>query len=209
VVITTDWGQQYKSNVLTIANTNATISASNYVSLSWTQVPGTVLASVYRKTGATYVRVADISNGATSAFDNGSMAAPESGFPSITLTKAKAYTEIKPQTFLTAFEGQTWPAFSISIVVPSTYNMGLTTGKQWLVTGPTVALGSQRQLYIDRIGLGFQAGGWAESTVEKPAGNVSTTMTSSDQGTGGSQNTYNPPPGYGGYDGGIYHPSTL
>jgi hypothetical protein len=185
LVAPTDFGQQYKSNVLTVATANATLNATNYVSLSWGRVPGVTSYDLYRARGGVIKLIAQIRNGATSYWDQGGEIQTVGAYPVVTLTKPRAYTEVPAARFdVSATE---WRQYGASIVVPFNYNSALTTDKQWLIIRPTGLCAEARQLKLDHFGLGEQYGLWARSFYDAQAkNNVSTSAASSDQGNVGT-----------------------
>ena len=185
LVATTDFGQQYKSNLSVVATAPDILNAPNYVALSWNGVPGTNSYDIYRNRGGVIKLVYQVRNGQTSYWDQGAEVSTVAAYPAVTDTKAKAYTVIPAARFLPLSTG--WQTYGASIVVPATYAQANTTGRQWLLVKPTNPTAESRQLKMDHFGLGEQYGLWSKSFYdERVKNNVSTAMTGSDQGTVGS-----------------------
>jgi hypothetical protein len=190
LVATDDWGHKIKSNVKNVANANAALSAVNYVSLSWSKVDGAVDYTLYKKNNATgiFYKVAQIQNGATTYYDTGAYLNVEAGFPAVTDTKPRAYVETDPAgaTLFSPPSGS-WAIVPLTLHVPATYDMSVTTGRQWVRVSLTDVAGNQRKILIDHIGLGRVDGAWQESQLDKAAkSGISTSATSSTQGGTGS-----------------------
>lgn len=192
LIIDTDQGGQVESNVLTINNAPAALSAANGVNLSWPVIPGFTRVTIYASVaGATFI-AGFVGNGAGAFTDTGqNFGAVGGGFPSVADTVAKAYAVARRN-----FEPSTeWLMATFTIFVPQTYNASLTTGRQWLRGSVLGLMGDPHQLQIDRIGVSTGTGIWSPSTHDKNVQSLpSTSITSSQQQppfSGG------PPPGDG------------
>jgi hypothetical protein len=84
-------GSEIESDVVTITNSNAVLSASNYNRLTWTNAPGILDFTIYRLMGGVYHRVFTITNGANDYNDTGGFEAVVGSFPTTNQTKAIAY----------------------------------------------------------------------------------------------------------------------
>ncbi len=183
----TDYGEEIESNVLSVPDAPAILTVSNYVQLGWTGAAGYINFNVYKKVGSTYYLQGVVSNGGTSYRDQGDAPlATVVGYPTVTTTAARAYTETNAFVPTSA-----WTRISPDLIirVPATYDTSLTTGRQWLrlrITGPTSVA---RQLLIDRIGVSTGFGGWARSNNDLMAANrnPSTSASLSEQGDIGIQ----------------------
>lgn len=183
IVGRTDYGDEIESNVLSITDAPATLTTTDYISLSWAGAPGYIDFDIYKKVGGVYYLQFTVANGGTSYRDIGAAPlATVAGYPSISTTRARAYVET--QGF--APSGTTWAALDPQLIirVPSTYNTALTTGRQWLRLRLTGATTDARQLLIDRIGVSTGFGGWARSAndLQAAARNPSTTASTWEQG---------------------------
>lgn len=180
IVGRTDYGEEIESNVLSVTDAPATLTPSNYVALSWVGAAGYIDFDIYKKVGATYYLQYTVANGGTSYRDQGDAPlATVGGYPSVSITRARAYTET--QGFAPSFSA--WERTDIVIRTPATYDTSLTTGKQWLRLRITGAPTDARQFLIDRIGVSTGYGGWARSANDLRAANIpSTTATVSEQG---------------------------
>lgn len=177
-------GSTIESDVVTITNSNAVLSASNYNRLTWTNAPGILDFKLYRLMGGVYKRIFTITNGASDYNDTGGFESVESGFPSTYNTKAIVYKETTP-----IFPSEdSWLAVSATLQVPTTYNTQNTTGKQWFRLGVVDQTTDDRSILLDRLGVSLLSGGWNRSSRDK--GNISnqnpdSSPVSSDQGGGG------------------------
>lgn len=183
LIIDTDQGGQVESDILTINNAPAVLSATNGVNLSWLQIPGFTRVTIYvTVAGATFI-AGFVGNGAGAFQDTGqNFGAVLGGFPSVTDTVAKAYAVAR--NFAPTTE---WQRADFTIFVPQNYNASLTTGRQWLRGSVIGLMGDPHQLQIDRIGVSTGTGVWSPSARDKIVTSLpSTTMTSSQQQPPGS-----------------------
>ena len=186
-IATTSEGATLESDVAVVNPSNAALSTSNYNRLTWTNAPGILDFKLYRLMGGVYSRIFTITNGASDYNDTGGSEETLTAFPVTFNTKPIVYKETG--TYY-PIDGS-WTAVTASIQVPSNYNTGLTTGKQWFrmgIVGPTI---TNRSVLIDRIGVSFLPGGWARSSRDKTliAQNTpSSTPTNSTQGGSGITN---------------------
>ena len=189
LIVDVDSGNQVESTVKTITDTPTTLTAENGVALAWPQYPGFTRVSIYVTEGGASFLVTIIGNGANAFNDTGQRLGPVDAVPTVTGTQAQAYAEAVDFRPTTA-----WELWRFNIVIPQTYNFGLTTGKQWLRGGVIGLMGAARQLQIDRLGVSTGDGLWSPSIRDLAAASPpSTTQTSSQQG---------PPTGGGGDPGG-------
>ena len=178
-------GSAIESPVVTIANSNAVLSGSNYNRLTWTNAPGIQNFTIYRLMGGVYKRIFTITNGSSDYNDTGGDEATVSGWPSTSTARPYVYkeTEVLLPTV------STWLAVQETIIVPNTYNMQNTTGKQWFRMGIVGETADERNILIDRVGLSLSPGGWNKSVKDRFAVSQVPTSTpvGSDQGSIGIQ----------------------
>ncbi len=181
VIGTSDYGSQIESNVVTIADSVASLSTANYVRLSLSGAPGFIQFDIYELVGGVVSRIGQIFNSIDVAYNHYDIAPKVTiggAFPTVTLTKARAYAE----TDQVDITNGVWVVHDLAIPVPPTYNVGLTTDKQWLRIGLTASTTDARQVLFDRVGVSLGSGAWAPST-RRPANiSPSTSMTGSNQG---------------------------
>lgn len=184
-------GSTVSTNTLTVANTNSTIDATNFVSLTWTQNPGVVRSEIYRKTGATFVRLRT-PYPANTYYDTGQTSNTESAFPTPTRQRFIAKTQILTTDFRPASSTE-WRLGQMNIVVPSDFDASGTTDKQWLCLGMNTGFsgsGSDRALFIDLVSLDDKFGIFTRSPLDFLAKRgVTITPVSGDQGTVGGGGT--------------------
>ena len=183
-LITSDRGYSLLSNEITIANAPAdgAFSATSYIAMSWPQQAGQLQVEIYELVGGQYRLLAQVS-GATSYIHLGSYISIEGGYPSSTGSELSAtfYTRTGEASLLaTNGVSAAWDSVSFPIAVPSNYNKGNTTDRQWLRLWLTVAA----NLYI----TGCTANGTTTLTIPTGAIN-SAALGSGGYGTG-SGSTY-------------------
>lgn len=200
IVATTDWGETYESNEVTLAtapNDASYITNSVYVRLDWTKVIGVTVYRIYRLTGATYVLAGEIFNGVPSFNEMNNFLKTEAGYPTTSGTNARAYVQITFDDLTTD-----WQGYTANVPVPQSYNSSVTTDKQWLrlTLSQALAAGSEQGIEIDKLYVSWNFGNFALAPEDSDAKNeVDTTATSGTQGgagTGGGGDT--PDPGTGG-----------
>lgn len=146
ILVTTDRGFTILSNTLTIANAPSNTNFSNgwRVYLSWKTALkyGVQTYDIYRKTGATYVLLQQITTGLTSTLDNNSTEDTAVGWPSATFNALVAYTATIPDVIDSLpYSGDPlnplWATIPFTLKVPASYDMSLTdlTKSQWLRWG--------------------------------------------------------------------------
>jgi hypothetical protein len=145
VFLYTDRGYTFLSNEITVAApTDASYSSTCDVYLSWDLIPGVLEAHIYRYDVATTTyRLLDKTSGNTYA-DNGTyQAVAIAGYPPATDTRAKAYVATLDGELSTlAIDGvdASWDSIFLNIPIPTGYNSGNTTDKQWLRITQNMAL---------------------------------------------------------------------
>jgi hypothetical protein len=200
IVATTDWGETYESNEVTLAGAPSDpsyITNSVYVRLDWTKVIGVTRYDIYRLTGATYVLAGQIFNGVTGFNEMNNYLKSVTGYPTTSGTNARAYVEIPFDDLTTSWEG-----YLANVPVPQTYDSSVTTDKQWLrlTLSQALAAGSEQGIEIDKIYVSWNFGNFAPAPEDASAKQeVDTSATSSTQGEVGTGGGGDPPdPGEGG-----------
>lgn len=172
VVGTTDYGRTIGSTKVTVNRpTDASfISNSVYEQLLWSPVAGVIQWDVYRKTAGVIKRIAQTST--TGYFDQGQTIETVGAYPAVDETNQIAYVATRlgdldslPVDGVAA----SWQIIDLAIQVPTTYNSGLTTDKQWLRIGFDQALtgaDATRGCLIDLVGLSYADGAWAHNKVD-------------------------------------------
>lgn len=185
---------------VTITDSNATLSTTNYVELSWTQEAGTVRSEVYRNDSGTYYRVA-FPYPASTFYDTGQTLNTVGGFPTQTRDRFIAKAQATEANFEPA-SALEWRVGQMNIPVPSSYDKSKTTDKQWLVFGfntDITGTDSTRALLVDLISLDDKYGVFSRCPLDyQAARGVTTVPTSGTQGTTGGGDPPIPPGG-GGY----------
>ncbi len=200
IVATTDWGETYESNEVTLAtapNDASYITNSVYVRLDWTPVVGVTVYEIYRLTGAAYVLAGQIFNGTPGFNEMNNYLKTVSGYPSTSGSNSRAYVQIK-------FDDLTigWQGYTANVPVPQTYDSSVTTDKQWfrLTLSQALAAGSEQGIEIDKLYVSWNFGNFAPAPEDSAAKNeIDTAATSGTQGgagTGGGGDV--PDPGDGG-----------
>jgi hypothetical protein len=178
-------GSTVATNVATVTDSNATLSTSNYVSLSWDQQPGVVRSEIYRNTGGTFVRLRT-PYPAHTYYDTGLTSNSEAGFPTPTRERFIAKTQILETNFSPATTAK-WELGFMNIVVPSTYDASGTTDKQWLCLGMNTGFsgtGDDHALLVDLISLDDKFGIFTRCPLDFQAKRgVTIGPSSGDQGT--------------------------
>lgn len=200
IIATTDWGETYESNEVTLAGAPSDASyVTNfvYVRLEWTKVIGVTRYDIYRLTGATYVLAGQIFDGKTGFNEMNNYLAAAAGYPVTSGTNARAYVEIDFDDLTTD-----WQGYVANVPVPQTYNSSLTTDKQWLrlTLSQALAAGSEQGIEIDKLYVSWNYGNFAPAPEDSQAKqDVDTAATSGTQGGAGTGGSGPPPdPGEGG-----------
>jgi hypothetical protein len=158
-------GSEIESDTATITNSNATLSASNYNRLTWTNAPGILDFRLYRLKGGVYHRIFTITNGASYINDTGGFEEVVSGFPTTNLSRAIAYKETTSIPVPDYASG--WLAIGVNFTIPSTYDVGNTTGRQWFRCGVVDVTTDNRSVLLDRLGLSTLSGAWTISSRDR------------------------------------------
>lgn len=140
----------------------ASIDNNNYVSVSWSAFQEAQTYTLYRYDSDTTLwhTIAIITNGALTFFDKG-------GNQGATIT-APSQVNLKAEAYVSNFGGSLSNNFRdvlLTIRVPTLYNYGNTTDKQWLrldivdFNNNYVTI-SDRVLLIDKVGVSYTSGRW-------------------------------------------------
>lgn len=161
VIADLDDGTTVMSDVVTVANGNAVLSATNYNRLTWENAAGVLNFRLYRKVGGVVKRIFTIRNGGHDYNDYGS----DEGETPVALPTASG---VRPIVYRVSGEydlssPETWQAVTLKLEIPSTYNTSQTTDKQWLRFGIEGHPASERLVMLDRVMLSTSNGGWQRS----------------------------------------------
>lgn len=148
VYLYTDRGYTYLSAEATVLNAPADgqFSSTVDVYLEWPLIPGVLEAHIYRYTPGTGAYALLEKTSANTYADNGvtvSVSPPVAAYPTATDDRSKAYVATASGALDDlAVDGvdSAWDSLFLNIPVPSGYNMGVTTDKQWLRIGQNMAL---------------------------------------------------------------------
>lgn len=159
VIIDTDTGEQYEAVMAApLATAPASLTALNYVTVSWPAVPARTLVTVYKEVGGLFYRMAEVTSGATDWNDTGAAGTAVGGFPSAALNALRA--RIQDDNFAPSDEEVRRYAYAIP--VPDDYDISV-TDEQVLRIGLSDDLADDYQLILDRFSLGFNYGGFQRS----------------------------------------------
>jgi len=162
IIADLDDGTTIESDEVTIANGNATLSASNYNRLVWDNAVGVLNFRIYRSVGGIVKRVFTITNGGHDFNDTGGDEGETLGsLPDSGVTRPIAYrvsSEFNPQS------ETTWQIVRLRLEMPGTYDTSRTTSKQWFRLGIEGTAGSERLVTVDRVMLSTSDGGWQRSS---------------------------------------------
>jgi hypothetical protein len=183
ILARTDSNTEILSTEVVVTTAPATMSESNHVRLSFTGAPGFIYYGIYRKDGTAYRKVGEIRNSIDLQFFDmqESSGSPESGFPTITTATPKAYaitSEFAPGDL----SSTQFTLHTMTIVVPSTYNRGLTTNaQQWFRFGlaDLISAGNEREIVIRRIMVSEGYGTWTRSPRDMQAASSPTSSAAS------------------------------
>lgn len=165
VLLYTDRGYTYLSSEATVASAPADGSYSSTVDvyLTWRAIPGILEAHVYMFVPSTGTyRLLEKTSGSSYA-DNGTFQnVTVTAYPTATDDRAKAYvaTETDALTDL-AVDGvdSEWDTIFLNIPIPYNYNVGVTTDKQWLRIGLSVApTGGDHGVLVDLVHVSYVPG---------------------------------------------------
>lgn len=163
VIVTTDKGEVYQITMAApLATAPASLTAANYVRLSWPAVPGATSQVVYKQAGAVFTRLTTITSGSNEFNDIGAVGATVGAFPTATLSALRA--RVQDDAFAPEFG--VIKAYAYAIKVPSDYDISLTTGEQILRLGVSPAPTDAHQLMLDRFQLGFNFGGFQRAAAD-------------------------------------------
>jgi hypothetical protein len=193
-------GTTVATSTVTVADTNATLDSTNYVSLSWEQEPGVVRSEIYRLTGATYELIG-LPYPANTFYDTGQTLVTVGSFPASTRDNFRAYAKVTEESTFRLASANEWRLGRMNVVVPSTWNKGGVTDKLWFVLGfDTTITGtdSTRALLVDLISLDDKFGIFTRCPLDFLAQRqITTSPPSGSQGTSGGGGGDVPPGGGG------------
>lgn len=176
VLLTSDRGFSILSNEVTIANAPAdgAFSSTSYISMSWARQAGQLQVDIYEYLpgSGTYRLLSQVSS-ATSYIHLGSYLSTEAGYPSSTGTALSATFSTRTgemADLATNGVSASWNTIILPNEVPSTYNKGNTTDRQFVRLWLTVA----PNLYI----TGCTTNGTVEITAPTAGGSIPTAFPS-------------------------------
>lgn len=144
-LLTSDRGFQLLSEEIVIANSRADglLSSTDYIQMSWQQQAGQLQVDIYEyyTPDTQYRLIAQVSS-ATSFIYQGNVIEDVSGYPTPTGDTRSAIfpTQTADMSDLAINNvSPTWDTVNFPIEVPSNYNKGVTTNRQWIRLWMTVA----------------------------------------------------------------------
>lgn len=144
-LLTSDRGFQLLSEEIVIANSRADglLSSTDYIQMSWQQQAGQLQVDIYEyyTPDTQYRLIAQVSS-ATSFIYQGNVIEDVSGYPTPTGDTRSAIfpTQTADMSDLAINNvSPTWDTVNFPIEVPSNYNKGVTTNRQWVRLWNTVA----------------------------------------------------------------------
>jgi hypothetical protein len=162
VIVDTDKGEQYECVMAApLVNAPNVLSAVNYVTVSWPEVPGRKTSTVYRSRAGVVSRVAVVTSGATSWDDFGDAGSVVGAFPAAALSALRA--RVQDNAFAPQFGQIT--RYRYAIKVPGDYAVAATQ-KQSLRLGLSAACTDARQIILDRFSLGQNYGGFQRGPLD-------------------------------------------
>lgn len=176
-----------RSNATSITNSVATLSATQFVSISWHQHLGVISIHIYRSEdgGATWKKITGTGlTGGTSYFDTGA-AGVTASLPSA--ANQKAFARVIVSDALTS----NWQLVTFSIPIPPYYTMLVAPDKQMLEISVVDSSGSpvsttNRGILVDKVGVSYNNGIWTPSPEDLITGaTVQSTNPDPGQGPGG------------------------
>lgn len=160
IIADLDDGTEVASDLVTVANGNATLSSANYIRLTWENAVGILNFRIYRSVGGVVHRIFTIRNGGHDYNDYGTNESTEVSMPTAAVTRPIAY-KVSPE--FTLDSTTVWTAVSVKLEIPSTYDTSATTGKQWVRIGVEGNSTESRSIALDRVMLSTSNGGWQRS----------------------------------------------
>ena len=177
-----------RSNATSITNSVATLSATQYVSISWYQHLGVISIHIYRSEdgGTTWKKITGTGlTGGTSYFDTGA-AGVSASLPSASNQKALARVSVSEA--LTS----DWQVVTFSVPIPPYYTMLTSPDKQMLEISVVDSSGAavsttNRGILVDKVGVSYNNGIWTPSPEDLTTGaTVQSTSPDPGQGPGGT-----------------------
>jgi hypothetical protein len=196
-IIDTDKGEQFEAVMsVPLATAPDTLSAADFIRVSWPAVPGRKLVTLYRHRSGVYTKLAEVRSGSTEYDDFGDAGIVVGGFPAAALSALRA--RVQDNSFAPRF-GEIL-VFRYAIQVPGDYAVA-STQEQLLRLGLSAATTDAHQVVLDRFQLGFNYGGFQRGPLDLSVTNRVSVTDSPTGGltpapTGGSDDP--PGPGSGG-----------
>jgi hypothetical protein len=162
LIFRTNWGETIGSDVVTV-EAPTVYTDTEYVGLSWNQPAGIIGIDIYRRRGSSVVRL-NRPYPQNSYRDKGAvLVGGLTEFPSFDRKRSIAYMETSTVNFAPATTAA-WVQAKVNIPVPSTYDAGKTTDKQWFVMGLVSEItDGTRALWLDRVSLDDKQGIFSRS----------------------------------------------
>lgn len=184
-IITTDGTSQ--SAATDITNSVATLSPTQYVSISWQSHYGVKQINIYRSVdaGATWKKITGTGlTGGTSFYDTGITGT------SVTLPASVRLSALSYITDFGSLLSADWTRFVLQINIPSYYSMVGSTDKQLLEISIVNSAGASvsttnRGVLVDKVGVSYNNGIWTPAPGDQ-ATTAPVLATSPDPGSGGS-----------------------
>ncbi len=187
-----------RSSIATIANSVTTLSATQYVSISWASHYGVIQINIYRSedAGVTYKKITGTGlTGGTSFYDTGIVG---------TTIALPGSSDIDAATYVSDFGSlltTEWQRFLVQINVPAYYTMIGSGDKQLLELSITDSAGASvsttnRGVLVDKVGVSYNNGIWTPAPEDLTTTGV-VLASAPDPGSGGAGGTG------GGDDGGF------
>lgn len=144
-LLTSDRGFQILSDEIVITNSrpDGSLSSTDFIQMSWKQQAGQLQVDIYEyyTPDAQYRLIAQVSSSTSFIYEGGYIEVV-SGYPTATSTVRNAtYPTVTADMSDLAINGisPTWDTVNFPIGVPSNYNKGNTTNRQWVRLWNTVA----------------------------------------------------------------------
>jgi len=147
ILLTSDRGFSLLSSEITIANSPTTLSATNYIAMSWYQQAGQLQVDIYERydpSGINEYRLVSQVSSATSYIYEGGYLSVVAGYPTATgdTRSATYFTSTTPpdmSDLAINAVAPAWDTVNFPIEVPNNYNKALTTNREWVRIWMTVA----------------------------------------------------------------------
>lgn len=193
-IANTDTGKAIASGVITVNRPAdaSFISGSVYERISWKTFAGLSSVDIYRKTGAVYVKLRR-TGAAGQYFDDGYVDQTVGAFPPGDVNVEQALTQTRAGELSSLpIDGVSaaWKTLvNLRIVIPSSYNQGNTTDKQWLrifLTEVPTGVDAAHGILVDLVYLSYVQGVFAHNRLDVGARNPASAPAGSSQGGSGT-----------------------